>query len=115
MKTLFVATLAFAVVGTAYGQVAEARAMPLMASAEVAANAAMTTANGEGEVKAVDAKAGTLTIHHGPIPTLGWPAMTMAFQADPKNILQNIKPGQKVSFKLMQMGGSITLTEIQAK
>lgn len=41
--------------------------------------------------------------------------MTMAFQADPKDILQNIKVGQKVSFTLMQMGGSTTVTEIQPK
>ena len=115
MKTFFMATLAFAVAGTAIAQVAAMKAAPLMASAEGAASAVMTTANGEGDVKAVDAKAGTLTIHHGPIPTLGWPAMTMAFQADPKNILQNIKPGQKVSFKLMEMGGSITVIEIQPK
>ena len=113
MKTFFMATLAFAVVGTADAQVASTQATLLIA--EGAADAAMTTARGEGAVTAVDEKAGTLTIHHGPIPTLGWPAMTMAFKADPRNILQNIKPGQNVSFKLMQMGGAITVTEIKPR
>ncbi len=32
---------------------------------------------GVGTVKKVDAAAGTVTIAHGPIPTMKWPAMSM--------------------------------------
>ena len=64
---------------------------------EAAAPAA--TAEGTGEIKSVDAKAGTLTIHHGPIAALGWPAMTMTFKATPE-ALQTAKAGQTVKFTL---------------
>lgn len=52
-----------------------------------------------GQIKAIDAKAGTVTIHHAPIPTLGWPAMTMTFKATPE-ALKGAKSGQTVSFTL---------------
>lgn len=48
---------------------------------------------------AVDAKAGTVTIHHSPISALGWPAMTMTFKATPE-ALRGAKAGQTVSFTL---------------
>ena len=34
-----------------------------------------------GKVEAVDATAGTVTIAHGPVDALKWPAMTMTFKA----------------------------------
>jgi Cu(I)/Ag(I) efflux system protein CusF len=57
------------------------------------------TAEGVGEVKSVDARASKVTLHHGPIAALGWPAMTMTFNADPE-VLKAAKPGQKVRFTL---------------
>ena len=63
------------------------------------APAAASTADAVGQIKSVDAKAGTVTIHHGPIATLGWPAMTMTFKASPE-ALQAAKPGQTVKFTL---------------
>lgn len=47
----------------------------------------------------MDAKAGAITLHHGPIAALGWPAMTMTFKASPE-ALQAAKVGQTVSFTL---------------
>lgn len=52
-----------------------------------------------GQIKSVDAKAGTVTIHHAPISALGWPAMTMTFKATPE-ALQAAKAGQTVKFTL---------------
>ena len=52
-----------------------------------------------GEIKSIDAKAGTVTIHHSPIPALGWPAMTMTFKATP-DALKVARSGQTVSFTL---------------
>jgi Cu(I)/Ag(I) efflux system protein CusF len=63
------------------------------------AAAAAGTVEGTGQVKTVDAKAGAVTIHHGPIAALGWPAMTMTFKATPA-ALQAAKPGQTVRFTL---------------
>src|SRR3546814_13799072 len=50
--------------------------MPMMRSGDG------QTANGKGTVTAVDAAAGTVTIDHGPILAVGWPAMARTFKAD---------------------------------
>jgi Cu(I)/Ag(I) efflux system protein CusF len=38
-------------------------------------------AHAEGTVKAIDALGGKVTLAHGPVPALKWPAMTMGFKA----------------------------------
>jgi Cu(I)/Ag(I) efflux system protein CusF len=58
-----------------------------------------STVEAAGQIKSVDAKAGTVTIHHGPIADLSWPAMTMTFKATPE-ALQAAKAGQSVKFTL---------------
>jgi Cu(I)/Ag(I) efflux system protein CusF len=73
--------------------------MPGTSAAPPAAAAPANTAEGVGQIKSVDAKAGTVTIHHGPIAALGWPAMTMTFIAAP-GALQVAKAGQTVKFTL---------------
>lgn len=75
----------------------------------------MVMADGEGVVKAVDPNAGSVTLQHGPIAALKWPAMTMTFKASNPALLRNVSVGQNVRFQLMQMGGAITLTAIQPK
>lgn len=112
MKLTLATALALTLALPAFAQPSSGQAgMSGMGSSQ----AAITTADGAGVVTAVDAGAGTVSIHHGPIAKLGWPAMTMAFKADPPSILHDIKTGQQVSFTLMQMGGSTTLTAIRAK
>ncbi len=56
-------------------------------------------AEATGQIRSVDAQAGTVTIHHGPIAALGWPAMTMTFKATPA-ALRAAKAGQTVRFTL---------------
>ena len=58
---------------------------------------AAASAQGAGVVKALDLKGGSVTLQHGPIAALKWPAMTMAFKADPA-LLKSVKVGQKVTF-----------------
>ena len=45
---------------------------------------------GVGVIKAIDTKKGTLTIQHGPIPAVSWPAMTMTFRATPPSLLTGL-------------------------
>lgn len=59
-----------------------------------------------GVVKGVNAKAGTIKIHHGPIPALKWPAMTMDFKATPHAVAA-AKPGKTVTFTLNAAGDQI--------
>ena len=65
---------------------------PSQASAVVS-----TTAHASGTLQAVDRETGELTIAHGPVPALKWPAMTMDFEAPPEQ-LQELKVGDRVQF-----------------
>lgn len=73
--------------------------------------ATATTASATGTVQAVDASAGTVTIDHGPVDALQWPAMTMTFQA-PGVDLAAIEKGDQVSFEFTSTGMDGTITSI---
>jgi Cu/Ag efflux protein CusF len=70
------------------------------ASAPAAAAAAGHQA--EGTVDGVDAKTGMLSLNHGPVPTLKWPAMTMEFKVANDSLLRGLKPGAKVKFEFVE-------------
>lgn len=91
MKLLVAAAAAALIASPVLAQAPAVAAGP---SASVGAGTKAT-----GEIKSIDAKAGTVTIHHSPIPALGWPAMTMTFKATP-DALKVAKSGQTVSFTL---------------
>jgi Cu/Ag efflux protein CusF len=62
--------------------------------------AAPQTAEGQGVVKGVDAKGASITVAHGPIAALKWPAMTMTFRTASPAVVNGIKVGQNVHFVL---------------
>jgi Cu(I)/Ag(I) efflux system membrane fusion protein len=67
----------------------------------------------EGSVDGIDLKAGTVSLQHGPVPSLKWPAMTMEFKAAHAGLLQGLKPGQAVSFEFVErQPGEYLLTAI---
>ncbi|OZI28119.1 RND transporter [Bordetella genomosp. 1] len=68
-------------------------------------------ASASGEVRRIDAAAGTVTIKHDAISALDLPAMTLVYQADPK-LLDGIKPGDKVSFTATRKDGRYIVTAI---
>jgi Cu(I)/Ag(I) efflux system membrane fusion protein len=77
-------------------------------SAKPVANAAATgqvTHRGDGSVEAVDASHSTVTLAHGPIASLKWPAMTMDFRVKDAALARTMKPGQKISFEFVDAGG----------
>jgi Cu/Ag efflux protein CusF len=67
----------------------------------LAAAAAVADVQAAGVVKAVDAKAGTVTIAHQPIKAIGWPAMTMPFKVASPALLDKVAVGSKVQFTLV--------------
>jgi Cu(I)/Ag(I) efflux system protein CusF len=67
---------------------------------ETPAPAAAGPITSTGTVTQVDAAAGTITINHGAIAAISWPAMTMQFTAENPAILQGIAVGDSVSFEL---------------
>ena len=75
--------------------------------------AAAKTGKGTGTVVAIDTKVGTVTIQHEAIPAVGWPAMTMAFKANPPALLGTVKVGEKVAFDVKVTGMKGEVTAIQ--
>ncbi|MBS0352353.1 MAG: efflux RND transporter periplasmic adaptor subunit [Proteobacteria bacterium] len=56
----------------------------------------------EGTVDSVDAKDGTVSLSHGPVASLKWPAMTMEFKVANPSLLQALKPGAKVEVEFVE-------------
>lgn len=64
---------------------------------------------------AVTAVAGDqVTINHGPVESIGWPAMTMTFAA-PGDIAAGVQPGAEVRFSFRDDGGTFVLTSIRQR
>jgi Cu(I)/Ag(I) efflux system membrane fusion protein len=69
----------------------------------------------EGTVDGIDLKGGTLSLNHGPVPTLKWPAMTMEFKAANASLLNGLKPGLAVRFEFVErQPGEYVVTSIAA-
>ena len=77
--------------------------------------AAAKTGKGVGVITALDPKAAKITIKHGPIPSVGWPAMTMTFAAKPPALLKGLKVGQTVAFDTRVQGAAADVTAINPR
>jgi Cu(I)/Ag(I) efflux system membrane fusion protein len=77
-------------------------AAPNMPAASGPAGPAIVGHKAEGTVDGVDAKAGTVSLNHGAIPSLKWPAMTMEFKVANPSLLKDLKPGASVSFEFVE-------------
>ena len=74
----------------------------------------LETHSGEGRVEAVDAGRLSITLTHGPIASLKWPAMTMDFKVKDASLLRALKPGQYVAFDMDgEPGGEYTIVGIR--
>ena len=54
-----------------------------------------------------------VTLSHGPIPALQWPAMTMGFRSPPAGVPPDVKSGDAVIFDFVERDGSYALTRIE--
>lgn len=82
---------------------AAAQAAPAgTASQDGSSKSASTEHRGTGKLEGFDAKAGTVTIAHGPIATLKWPGMTMDFMLANTGLLGNLKPGASIEFTFIE-------------
>lgn len=73
------------------------------------------TVSASGVVKSVDMESKKVTIEHGPIPALNWPAMTMRFTITPQTQLNGIKAGDNVAFTFIQQGNLSLLQDIKSQ
>ena len=72
----------------------EARPIGGAAAAESASTAALYETVGKIE----QITATSVTLSHGPVPAIGWPAMTMTFQLPDPKIARGLKTGDRVRF-----------------
>ncbi|MFM9967877.1 MAG: efflux RND transporter periplasmic adaptor subunit [Burkholderiales bacterium] len=76
---------------------------------------ALATHRGEGSIEAVDSARATVTLAHGPITSLKWPAMTMDFRVKDPALLRTLKPGQKIAFEMIEASaGDYVIVRVQA-
>jgi len=80
--------------------------------AKPAAGAAATH-KASATVTKVDRGAGTVTLAHGPIPSLKWPAMTMAFKVRDRQLFDKLVVGKKVDVELVQDGKDYAVTAVR--
>lgn len=64
----------------------------------------------EGTVKRADAKAGTVTLDHGPVKSMNWSAMSVTFQLNDKALMDNLAQGKKVEVEFEQRGKDYVIT-----
>ena len=70
----------------------------------------------EGTVDEFDAGTGMLTVSHGPVETLKWPAMTMEFKSANTGLLKDLKPGARIDFEFVERGqGEWVITAIKPR
>lgn len=63
-----------------------------------------------GEVTAIAGD--QVTIAHGPVEEIGWPAMTMTFRAASPETVQSVTVGDRVSFEFKKDAGAYVLTAL---
>lgn len=83
------------------------------ADARPAAPQASEVYSATGELKAVSGA--QVTISHGPVEGIGWPAMTMTFRAGSPEMVRGVSAGDRVSFAFRQDGGTYVLTSLQKR
>lgn len=71
------------------------------------------TVQATGEVKLIDLDAKKITIAHGPVAALNWPAMTMRFTFTQASQIQGITAGDQVKFTFIQQGNISLLQDIR--
>jgi Cu(I)/Ag(I) efflux system protein CusF len=87
--------------------------MPKKPDAGMPAPSKQTTHMAKGIVKKVDAKTGMVTVAHGPVQSLNWPAMTMAFKVKDKALLNKFSDGKEVEFEFAKQGERYVIESVK--
>lgn len=64
-------------------------------------------------VKKVDEKASTVTLAHGPVPSLNWPAMTMSFKVKDKVLLKKLSVDKSIDVQFVKEGEDYVVTSVK--
>jgi len=74
-------------------------------------NAASSLLQAQGRIEEITAD--TITLSHGPVPAINWPAMTMTFKLDPPSLARGLKAGDKAAFGFEQRGDGPTVRSLR--
>ena len=108
MKRVFALSLLLAASPVAFGQAGDMKGMDM----KIEKNDGQGTVHkATGVVTKVDKD--KVSIKHGPVASLKWPAMTMAFKVKDKALFDKLKQGQKVEISFVQSGKDYTITEVK--
>lgn len=69
-------------------------------------------AKAEGAIKSINLEKHTVTIAHGAVPAVQWPAMTMAFSATAEQ-LAGLSAGDQVVFEFRSEGAKASIVSIK--
>ena len=75
-------------------------------------NAALTH-KADGTVKLVDTASSKVTLEHGAVKSLGWPAMTMTFLVKDKTLLGELGTGMKVHVEFNKQGSDYVINSVK--
>jgi Cu(I)/Ag(I) efflux system membrane fusion protein len=85
-------------------------ARPVDQAGARAATAAPATYRTSGRVAAIEGR--SITLAHGPVPALQWPAMTMTFALAEPVKLDGVRVGSQVDFGFDMVGGKATIRSL---
>ena len=91
-----------------------ATAMMLASAASMLSPAFADEGMSEGTIKKIDAKAGKVTIKHGPLDNLSMPPMTMIFTVSDPAMLESFSAGDEIEFHAVDEGGKFIVKDMQA-
>ena len=98
-----------------FGHAAHGSAKPAQQDASAAKSTSVNIGHkAEGTVDAIDTKTGGVSISHGPVTSLKWPAMTMQFKTANDALLKDLKPGSAIAFEFVErQSGEWVITGIK--
>ena len=112
--------LALSASAAAFAQPGAAKAMEMkgmdaMPMADMNSGSAAKAASHQatGVVKAVDAAKGTVTLAHGPVKSLNWPAMTMTFTVKDKMVFDKLAADKKVTIDFIKQDADYVVTGVK--
>jgi Cu(I)/Ag(I) efflux system membrane fusion protein len=90
-------------------------ALARMDRQQPAPGAAPAAALAEGKVESIDRAGSTLTLNHGPIPSVDMPGMTMRFRVEPPALLDDLAAGAQVEFDVVKREEEFVVTVLKPK
>ena len=116
MKTKLTLVLALALTPAAFAEEMKGmdmkQSMPMDNMKMEQTGTAAQTAKATGTVRKINQDKGAVTIAHGPVPELEWPAMVMGFKATAEQI-EELQEGDEIEFEFTSKGMNSTITSIK--